>query len=293
MKTRAVVVLTLVLALFLCIGAIFTLNQPQEGTNILTTFSQDKVKFCITGDTGKKSTIQKRIADIMRSEHCDRIIIVGDIIYPNGIKSINDPQIKTKFEDFYYPLTLVDRMPKVALINGNHDYKGNFRTWIELAKSKDWILMPNRYYMENVSGFCFYYLDSTMFTRAAYRWDVIPQIQWLRNTRQKNSKVCRTEIVLSHHPYLSVGRHSNASGLIKQLYDWLIIDKSEFLISGHAHLAKDFGVVGKTHLLLTGAGGSIEKGYHGGLLILELGLKDHTISYHFTSDAQANVASKK
>lgn len=252
-----------------------------EGTVLETTFSEDKVKFCITGDTGKKSEIQKKMTLMMEEERCDRIIILGDIIYPDGIESANDPQIKTKFEDYYLPLTQKDKKPKVALINGNHDYLGNPMAWVEVAKKKKWILMPSRYYMEDVSGFCFYYLDSNMFTQSGYLWVALAKIQWLQNVWKEKEKTCHTEISMAHHPYRSVGRHSDAKGYIKQFYEWFVLDRSDYLISGHAHLIKDFGKIGKTHLLISGAGGTIEDGYEGGLLILNLDLKNRTHSYYF------------
>lgn len=265
------------IALVLTLG----LSWRHEGTMLETTFTEDKVKFCITGDTGKKSGIQKKIAQMMEEEKCDRIIILGDIIYPDGIKSADDSQIKTKFEDFYFPLTLKDKKPRIALINGNHDYLGNPKAWIEVAKKKPWILMPSRYYMEDVSGFCFYYLDSNMFTESGQLWTALAKIQWLQNVWKKKEKICHTEISLVHHPYRSLGRHSDAKGYIKKFYELFIIDRSDYLISGHAHLLRDLGKIGKTHLLISGAGGAVEEDHQGGFLILELGLKDRSISHHF------------
>lgn len=92
---------------------------------------------------------------------------------------------------------------------------------------------------------------------------------------------CHTEIVLTHHPYLSVGRHGNARDTLKWLYEWPFIDQSDFLISGHAHLAKDFGKVGKTQILVSGAGADIEADNDGGLLIIELNLNNRSLSYQF------------
>lgn len=43
----------------------------------------------------------------MQAEQCDRIIIVGDLIYPDGVNSSEGPQIKQKFDDDYFPLTLI------------------------------------------------------------------------------------------------------------------------------------------------------------------------------------------
>lgn len=274
---------------FLFVAVVVIVFKPYEGKNFKTTFKDDKVKVCITGDTGMNTTLQREMAEMLRAENCDRIIIVGDLIYPDGIKSSDDPQIKQKFDDYYHSLTTLDKKPKVALINGNHDYRGNFSAWLEAAQKRDWVIMPSRYYMEDIGGFCFYYLDSNIFLRSAYRWDIIPQIRWFLDVREQNFKTCHTEVVFTHHPYLSEGNHGNAEGFLKWVYDWLVIDRADFLISGHAHLTKDFGKIGKTHLLISGAGGAIEKGYKGGLLILELGLNEHSISYHFNNHKKIGI----
>lgn len=256
--------------------------RPHMGVSLKTHFTKDKIKLCITGDTGMDTPIQRNVADLMKSEKCDRIIIVGDVIYPDGVSSSHDPQIKQKFDDYYLPLTQIDHKPKVALLSGNHDYSGNFKSWMNAIASRDWVFMPSRYFMEEISGFCLYYLDSTMLLRGTYLADLLPQVRWIRQERQKNATTCHTEIALTHHPYLSEGRHGNAKDMLKWIYDMLLIDQSDFMISGHSHLAKDFGKIGKTQLLVSGAGGDIEGNNDGGLLIMELDLKDHSLNYHFS-----------
>lgn len=268
----------LFLILFSCKGNNNSGPKKAQGTVFSTSFEEANVKFCLTGDTGMKTEFQKKIGEMLKEEKCDRIIILGDIIYPSGISSPDDEQIKTKFEDFYRPLTLIDKKPKVALINGNHDYEGNFMAWVEVAKQRPWLIMPNRYYMENVHGFCFYYLDSSMLKGASFD-EITYQLEWFENVRKEMKETCKTEIVLTHHPYLSEGRHPDASGQLKDLYESLIVNKSDFHISGHSHILKDFGKVGKTQFIISGTGGEVIEGFQAGLLVLDLGLNDHTINY--------------
>ena len=185
--------------LALLITAVLTLSYftgSIEGNAFESSFNKKTVKFCIT----------------------------GDLIYPKGISSVDDPKLQELFINFYQPLTLVDNSPQVALLTGNHDYTGNPRVWLDVAKLNYWVLMPNRYYMEIIGGSCFYYLDTNIFANPRYILDIIPQLIWFQRTRFENGSVCKKEIVFSHHPYLSVGRHKNATGFMKFLYDLLIID---------------------------------------------------------------------
>lgn len=257
---------------------IFSCNdQSSQGVVFSTSFQESTVKFCLTGDTGMRTELQKKMAQMIKQEKCDRIVILGDIIYPDGIASAFDKQIKTKFEDFYYPLTTIDKRPQIALINGNHDYHGNAKAWTEVAKMRPWLIMPSLYYMENVHGFCFYYLDSPMLL--ALKAEASSQVEWFKNIRNKMGDKCRTEIVLTHHPYLSDGRYSDVTGPLKEIYDSLIVNQADFLISGHSHILKDLGKIGKTQFIISGTGGEVYEGFQAGLLVLELGLSDHSIKY--------------
>jgi Calcineurin-like phosphoesterase len=278
--------------LLIVYGVVFFFGNSHEGKTIVTTFSSEKIKICLTGDTGMNTAIQQQIASLLNQEKCDRIIILGDIIYPDGITSVDDPQVKEKFSDYYLPLTLEDKKPQIGLVLGNHDYAANFRAWLELAQNKPWIFMPSRYFMEQISGFCFYYLDSNIFSRSRYLRDIFPQISWFREVRSSHKNICHTEVVLTHHPYFAVGRHGNAKGFLKFIYDWLFIDQSDYLISGHAHLVKDFGQTGKTRHLISGAGGQVEKGFDGGFLVMDLDLVNHSLTYSFKNESNPSGEKK-
>src|SRR5687768_12237442 len=70
----------------------------------------DSTGFLFVGDTGTGGEGQKAVAKAMKSycrtEKCEFVLLLGDNFYPVGVKSVDDPQWKTKFEDPYGELRL-------------------------------------------------------------------------------------------------------------------------------------------------------------------------------------------
>jgi hypothetical protein len=75
------------------------------------------------------------------------IISVGDNFYPKGVKSVDDPQWKTTFEDVYSAPSLKCRW---YIVGGNHDEYSNISAQIAYTiKSPRWFF-PNYYYRETI-----------------------------------------------------------------------------------------------------------------------------------------------
>ncbi|GAG40074.1 unnamed protein product, partial [marine sediment metagenome] len=76
------------------------------------------------GDTGTGEKMQYKVADAMtkvcKENSCSGVLLLGDIMQDmDGIFSVNDPDLKLKFEEPYKKLNVPFYM---AL--GNHDYLG-------------------------------------------------------------------------------------------------------------------------------------------------------------------------
>jgi len=98
-------------------------------------------KICWTGDTGMHLLpTQYWVATALAREKCDQIRILGDIIYPKGIKSKKSFLIFTGFI-LPYARLLLQKIP-FYLALGNHDYKGNPDAWIDYAEDKDRVNAP-------------------------------------------------------------------------------------------------------------------------------------------------------
>ena len=71
---------------------VITLPVFSEETKV----SQDSI-FCFVGDTGHVNKIQKEVANALADSKCSAIWHTGDIIYPDGISSKDDPRFITNF----------------------------------------------------------------------------------------------------------------------------------------------------------------------------------------------------
>lgn len=76
---------------------LFFLTACSDKTILFSETSSQKVRICAVGDVGTGTVTQKSVADAMSKEHCDRLIILGDVIYPSGIQSADDPILTKRF----------------------------------------------------------------------------------------------------------------------------------------------------------------------------------------------------
>src|SRR5690242_20330024 len=78
------------------------------------------VRFVAFGDagaaTGAQFAVAQAMADVCKARGCDFALELGDNIYPEGVRSADDPQFETKFETPYEAL----KMPFYVAL-GNHD----------------------------------------------------------------------------------------------------------------------------------------------------------------------------
>ena len=72
------------------------------------------------------------------------ILGLGDNIYPDGVKSVKDPQFKTKFE---IPYSGLKRDLFFFQTLGNHDYRGNILSQIKYTNHSERWKMPNNFYV--------------------------------------------------------------------------------------------------------------------------------------------------
>lgn len=209
--------------------------------------SKTEMTYCLVGDTGTGDSTQMKVADSLRKENCDHIFILGDVIYPKGIKSPTDIEVTKKFISVYQPF-----QKPFTLVMGNHDYEGSPVAWQEIAKKSDWIFYPSPYFLQKINDICFLVLDTNYYQTP---WPPVEggrQKQWLDNVGSE-MKDCRYKVALAHHPYLSPARPAEA--LLKKFYEDKIIGKVDALVTGHDHILADVGEVNGTRLLISGAGG--------------------------------------
>tara|TARA_B100001115_G_C15804406_1_gene398123 strand:+ start:255 stop:1097 length:843 start_codon:yes stop_codon:yes gene_type:complete len=169
------------------------------------------VHFIVTADTGSGYTDQYKVANSMtqliKKYPINSVLLLGDNIYEEGVKSVDDPQFKEKFEDPYQNV----KKP-FYLCLGNHDYGNSFLVTnnqdhqVEYSKiSKKWN-MPSKYYSIQKGPCEFFFLDTNF--EYLNESSIMKQFHIMSQKIKQSKK--KWKIVCGHHPWRSVGGHGNA-----------------------------------------------------------------------------------
>lgn len=204
-------------------------------------------KTCVIGDVGADNEGQALTAKALKQQGCDHVRIVGDIIYPNGIKDENDPMVDSHFLNYYSPL-MNDGM-QFFLTMGNHDHRGNTDAWMLVADRVDGLNFPNYFYFERYGDICHLSFDSNIV-------HVSEQVDWAK-TKLTQLDDCRFVFSYAHHPYKSAGSHGDASFFIRAFLKKYIIGKMDAHFAGHDHHLSYEGISQGTELFVSGGGNSL------------------------------------
>ena len=210
------------------------------------------LSFLAMGDWGRDGNQHQRDVAVQMGKAASDlgsrfILAVGDNFYPNGVKTADDAQWKTSFEDVYTAPSL--QVPwHVAL--GNHDYHGEPQAQIDYAaKSRRWHL-PSRYYTLpgaalGTPELDMFVMDTTPFVLKYARkpgaqasnvdaQDVGAQLAWL--DRALGSSTARWKIVVGHHTIMSGGsEHGPTPELVASVKPLLERHGVQAYINGHDH----------------------------------------------------------
>lgn len=210
-----------------------------------------KLKFLVVGDWGRNGTQnQQEIANQMNTtainENVDFIISTGDNFYETGVKSMQDSQWKTSFEDIYIGNAL---QKEWFVVLGNHDYQGNPQAQIDYSKTSNRWKMPSRYYtftktIDSASAVRFVFIDTSPFVNEYLQnpngfsdlaqQDTKKQLYWIDSVLTNSTE--KWKIVIGHHPIYSAGfGHGNQEELINQMKPILEKNKVQMYLCGHSH----------------------------------------------------------
>ncbi len=204
-------------------------------------------RVCIIGDGGTGKKEQMRVAKALETEGCDQVRYLGDVIYEFGLGSADDKDFAKKFYDPYRFL-IEDLDVPFFLVMGNHDHYGTVEPWLEIAPNFDNIVYPYYYYVDKYADVCFINIDTN--------FKLNSQKKWLEGLDEYSSS-CKIKIAMAHHPYLSVGRHGNAKGKVKNFLEDSILGKMDAFFAGHDHNISHEGAVQGTELFVSGAAGKL------------------------------------
>ena len=240
----------------LIVSACGTTNPPDNTLHLNHSASliDTGQTVCVIGDSGTGDANEKAVAHALETMACSQLRILGDIIYPSGIQTPDDPLLEQKlFTPYRY---FMDRKIPIYLVLGNHDHKQNAEAWLAVARQRPNIRFPNFYYSETWGGVCIFNLDTSYYEKIYFVHKRYSQTNWLRNAMKAAADRCEFSIATGHHPYRSSGSHGNASWQLDLFFDQELIGKIDLYLAGHDHHLSDEGAVAGTRLLISGAAGN-------------------------------------
>jgi len=208
--------------------------------------------FCFVGDTGEVTETQSLVAKSLANSDCSFIWHTGDIIYPSGISSYEDPRFKTNFLDPFKEV-FAKKIPFIFTL-GNHDYKLQPNAYLEIAQIHPLIIYPNNYFKKSYGETCFFALDTTIFDKLYLFYKRKEQIGWLVSEMESIKKECKLSIAVAHHPLFSSGDRKKGTPQLIKFLNRYIFGVVDLYISGHNHVLADEGEKNGTVQLISGTG---------------------------------------
>lgn len=232
------------------------------------------LSFVALGDWGRDGASHQRDVAVQMGKAAAAIgsrftASTGDNFYDTGVKTAEDTQWKTSFEDVYTDPALQSDWFTVL---GNHDYRGVPQAELDYARtSKRW-RMPSRYY--KVSGRDIGYRDADLFfldtSPMVHKYrekvdtliaanvrsqDVAAQLAWFDDALGRSTAPWK--LVFGHHTIYSGGSgHGNTPELIALVKPLIEKHGVQAYINGHEHDLQHLRV-GSVDYICTGAGSEV------------------------------------
>lgn len=208
-------------------------------------FAADALMIAVIGDWGAGGPVQRRVAQGIvdfvqaptapsRPRALTAIISTGDNIYPNGVKSVDDPQWVSKYERVY--ADDVFNVPWWAVL-GNHDYRGDVDAQIAYGKKNPRWNMPNRTWDTRFRAgadaeMAVFGIDTQQLLQRSKGWT--EQLTELETRLQAAASVT-WKVVVGHHPMRSYGHYRDQSWMLRDVKPILERHGVHLYLCGHDH----------------------------------------------------------
>lgn len=194
-----------------------------------TTTEHPKEKYLnllVIGDSGTGGRDQYRVGKTMekvcKSEDCKAALMLGDVVYNNGLKSINHRKVKTHIKGPYKGIDIPFRM-----MLGNHDHRwGRRDNLILLGQIDSKFTMLGRYYL--VPGLPKWVRIFAMDTHEMDRGQ-------LRSIRKNMCGFKGLKIIAGHHQIFSSGKHNFNRKMYRKLMPIIKKCRIDLYLAGHDH----------------------------------------------------------
>ena len=248
-------------------------------------------RFLAFGDHGNGTRGQQQAADAMAkraaSDGVDFMILLGDNFYKNGVRSVDDAQWTTRWEDVYKAPSL--QIPVYPSL-GNHDHRGSVQAQVGYSSKSERWKMPARYYtfrkpLDGGQHAQFFAIDSKGFGPKD-----ADQARWLE--RELQASKARWKIVFGHHPLYSHSERGDNPRMIRYLEPLLRKYEVDLYLAGHHHILEMLKPIHGVTYVVSGAGGGPTHGYpaswtdnsyyaatRGGFCLLRLSLHELVIEF--------------
>lgn len=197
-------------------------------------------RIAIAGDTGTgpgsaiEATVQTMV-DQSRQRDYDGLVLLGDLIYPEG----DADQARSKITDVFAPLT--SSGARLVPVLGNHDYMSDEQSAIltEVGRERTW-------YVDQVGIVRILVLDTEQVDNPA-------QTTWLQETLASPTDAAWT-IVAMHKPAYSAGFHGSDEEIQQQWVPLFERYDVALVLAGHDHdYQRSTPIGGVTYVVSGGA----------------------------------------
>lgn len=196
--------------------------STRSGEPVPVIVEEPRARLAITGDTGERNAAVEATAKSMQveserqGEPYDALVIVGDMIYPDGDADLTDASITDPFARVLDDARLIP-------VLGNHDIEsGEGREIMDrLGRDTDW-------YVQEIGPVRVIVLDSNRVGNER-------QMAWLRGVLAKKQPPDTWTIAAMHHPAYSAGEHGSAMNVRRTWVPLFEAADVPLIFAGHDH----------------------------------------------------------